>query len=60
MIQDYKEYHTENTVHFVIKLSPEQMAKVEAIGLHKFFKVLNATISDCNREENVSRSFLWL
>lgn len=39
MILDYKEYHTENTVHFVIKMSPDQMAKAEAIGLEKFFKV---------------------
>ncbi|ESP01683.1 hypothetical protein LOTGIDRAFT_146901, partial [Lottia gigantea] len=39
MITDYKEYHTESTVRFVIKMSPEKLAQAEAQGLHKVFKI---------------------
>ncbi|KAI9090852.1 DNA topoisomerase [Phlyctochytrium arcticum] len=38
-IQDYKEYHTDSLVHFVVTLSPEQMALAEAEGLEKKFKL---------------------
>lgn len=39
-LKDYKEYHTENTVHFVIKASPEYAAKMESsTTLEKDFKL---------------------
>lgn len=43
-ITDYKEYHTDVTVRFVVKMSPEQFAAAQRVGLHKFFK-LQKTIS---------------
>jgi DNA topoisomerase-2 len=39
MIADYKEYHTDTTVRFVVKLTPEQFAKFEEAGLHKSFRL---------------------
>ncbi|KAK7507966.1 hypothetical protein BaRGS_00000931 [Batillaria attramentaria] len=44
LIQDYKEYHTDTTVKFVVKMSPEKLAQAEETGLHKVFK-LQTTIS---------------
>ncbi|KAJ3158974.1 DNA topoisomerase 2 [Geranomyces michiganensis] len=38
-IKDYKEYHTDVTVHFVIELTPGQMAKAQEEGLLKKFKL---------------------
>ncbi|XP_074640102.1 DNA topoisomerase 2-alpha-like isoform X2 [Tubulanus polymorphus] len=38
-ITDYKEYHTDVTVRFVVKLTPEKLREAEAFGLHKFFKL---------------------
>ncbi|CAH8664527.1 unnamed protein product [Heterobilharzia americana] len=38
-ITDYKEYHTDVTVRFVVKMSPEKLREAEASGLHKFFKL---------------------
>ncbi|KAG8904381.1 DNA topoisomerase 2, partial [Tulasnella sp. 403] len=37
-VKDYKEYHTNTTVHFVITMTSEGMKKAEAEGLYKFFK----------------------
>ena len=38
-IKDYKEYHTDSSVHFVITLTEANMAKAEAEGLEKKFKI---------------------
>ncbi|KAI8823024.1 DNA topoisomerase, partial [Fimicolochytrium jonesii] len=38
-IKDYKEYHTDTSVHFVVQMTPEQMAKAEQEGLEKKFKM---------------------
>jgi len=38
-IEDFKEYHTEQTVHFVVTVSEAQMQKLEASGLEKAFKL---------------------
>ncbi|CAF0793170.1 unnamed protein product [Rotaria sordida] len=38
-ILDYKEYHTDTTVRFVVKLSHEQFTKLKAAGLHKSFRL---------------------
>ncbi|KAI9089602.1 DNA topoisomerase [Phlyctochytrium arcticum] len=40
-IKDYKEYHTDTSVHFVVELSDEQMAKAEAEGLEKKFRMVS-------------------
>ncbi|CAD5213174.1 unnamed protein product [Bursaphelenchus okinawaensis] len=45
-ITDFKEYHTEETVKFVVKMTPERLAYAERQGLHKVFKlqtVINTT-----------------
>ena len=36
---DYKEYHTDTTVKFVITLSADKMQAAEAVGFHKKFKL---------------------
>ncbi|TFY62387.1 hypothetical protein EVJ58_g3889 [Rhodofomes roseus] len=38
-IKDYKEYHNNMNVHFIINLEPKQMEKAEAQGLTEFFKL---------------------
>uniref|UniRef100_A0A8B9PM84 DNA topoisomerase 2 n=1 Tax=Apteryx owenii TaxID=8824 RepID=A0A8B9PM84_APTOW len=39
LITDYKEYHTDTTVKFIVKMSEEKLAEAEAVGLHKVFKL---------------------
>ncbi|XP_045925305.1 DNA topoisomerase 2-alpha isoform X2 [Micropterus dolomieu] len=39
LITDYKEYHTDTTVRFVVKMTPEKLSEAEAAGLHKVFKL---------------------
>ncbi|XP_028990955.1 DNA topoisomerase 2-alpha [Betta splendens] len=39
LITDYKEYHTDTTVRFVVKMTTEKLAEAEAAGLHKVFKL---------------------
>ncbi|CAJ0964566.1 unnamed protein product [Ranitomeya imitator] len=46
LISDYKEYHTDATVKFVVKMTEEKLAQAEAAGLHKVFK-LQTTLT-CN------------
>ncbi|XP_019745044.1 DNA topoisomerase 2-alpha isoform X2 [Hippocampus comes] len=41
LITDYKEYHTDTTVRFLIKMTEEKLREVEAAGLHKVFKLQN-------------------
>lgn len=36
---DYKEYHTDTTVRFVVYLTANKMAEVEQFGYHKKFKL---------------------
>jgi len=38
-IEEFREYHTENSVHFELKLSRDKMAKVERQGLEKVLKL---------------------
>ncbi|XP_050419519.1 DNA topoisomerase 2-alpha [Patella vulgata] len=42
MITDYKEYHTESTVRFVVKMTTQKLAQAEAQGIHKVFKIQNS------------------
>uniref|UniRef100_A0A8C3V2B1 DNA topoisomerase 2 n=1 Tax=Catharus ustulatus TaxID=91951 RepID=A0A8C3V2B1_CATUS len=46
LITDYKEYHTDTTVRFVVKMTEDKLAEAEAVGLHKVFK-LQTTLT-CN------------
>ncbi|RXM34757.1 DNA topoisomerase 2-alpha [Acipenser ruthenus] len=39
LITDYREYHTDTTVRFVVKMAEEKLAEAEAAGLHKVFKL---------------------
>ncbi|XP_068431670.1 DNA topoisomerase 2-beta [Clinocottus analis] len=39
LILDYKEYHTDTTVKFVVRMSEEKLAQAESVGLHKVFKL---------------------
>uniref|UniRef100_A0A8C6ZG45 DNA topoisomerase 2 n=1 Tax=Nothoprocta perdicaria TaxID=30464 RepID=A0A8C6ZG45_NOTPE len=39
LIVDYKEYHTDTTVKFIVKMSEEKLAEAKAVGLHKVFKL---------------------
>ncbi|KAM7370981.1 hypothetical protein PAMP_010487 [Pampus punctatissimus] len=41
LITDYKEYHTDSTVRFVVKMTAEKLREAEAAGLHKVFKLQN-------------------
>lgn len=38
-VKDYKEYHDNMNVHFVVTLDEKGMEKAEAQGLHEFFKL---------------------
>ncbi|XP_067144002.1 DNA topoisomerase 2-alpha-like [Centruroides vittatus] len=44
LITDYKEYHTDSTVKFVVTMNEEKLSKSEEQGLHKVFK-LQTTLS---------------
>jgi len=46
LINDYKEYHTDSTVKFLVRMSEDKLAQAEAAGLHKVFK-LQSTLT-CN------------
>ena len=46
VLTDYKEYHTDTTVKFVISMKPDTLMKFEEQGFHKVFKlqaVINLT-----------------
>ena len=45
--RDYKEYHTDVTVKFVLNMAEDKVAEAEATGLHKKFK-LEASINTSN------------
>ncbi|XP_058531382.1 DNA topoisomerase 2-alpha isoform X2 [Ochotona princeps] len=46
LITDYREYHTDTTVRFVVKMTEEKLAQAERVGLHKVFKL--QTSLTCN------------
>ena len=60
LYRDYKEYHTDVTVRFVVKMTPEKLAAAEREGLHKFFKI-QTTITTTSMvlfdDKNVLRRF---
>lgn len=46
-ITDYKEHHTDATVHFIVKMTPEKMAQAQKEGIEKKFK-LTSKVSTSN------------
>ncbi|KAI3380928.1 hypothetical protein SNEBB_005461 [Seison nebaliae] len=38
-LKDYKEYHTDTTVRFVVKILPEKMIEIMNQNIYKFFKI---------------------
>jgi len=46
-IVSFQEYHTDNTVSFVVNLTPQVMAAAEQVGLIKFFR-LEGTLTTTN------------
>ncbi|VTJ79892.1 Hypothetical predicted protein [Marmota monax] len=46
LITDYREYHTDTTVKFVVKMTEGKLAEAERVGLHKVFKL--QTSLTCN------------
>ncbi|KAM6451890.1 DNA topoisomerase 2-alpha isoform 1-T2 [Liasis olivaceus] len=46
LITDYKEYHTDTTVKFIITMSEQKLVEAEAAGIHKVFKL--QTPLSCN------------
>uniref|UniRef100_A0A1I8HWP8 DNA topoisomerase 2 n=1 Tax=Macrostomum lignano TaxID=282301 RepID=A0A1I8HWP8_9PLAT len=72
-IQDYKEYHTDTTVKFVVQMSADKLRDAEESGLHKFFKLQTSLTTsfmilfdqnDCikryNNVEEILREFFSL
>ncbi|XP_046659381.1 DNA topoisomerase 2-like isoform X2 [Homalodisca vitripennis] len=47
VISDYKEYHTDTTVRFVVTLSADKLLKLEEEGLHKAFKLQSSMSISC-------------
>ena len=39
LISDFKEYHTDTAVRFMVKMTTDQFKKAENVSLHKFFKL---------------------
>ncbi|KAJ1523093.1 DNA topoisomerase 2, partial [Nowakowskiella sp. JEL0078] len=59
-IKEYKEYHTDTLVHFVVTLTEENMAKAEAEGLEKKFKLTSSIATSnmvCFDRENRIRKY---
>ncbi|KAG7531692.1 hypothetical protein FFLO_04202 [Filobasidium floriforme] len=69
-LKDYKEYHTDTTVHFVITMSEAEMRKAEEEGLEKRFRMsspintsnmvcfdLNGKIRKYNTPEEILEDF---
>ncbi|XP_029428608.1 DNA topoisomerase 2-alpha [Rhinatrema bivittatum] len=46
LITDYKEYHTDTTIRFLVTMTEQKLAEAEAVGLHKVFKL--QTSLTCN------------
>ncbi|XP_058902464.1 DNA topoisomerase 2-alpha [Kogia breviceps] len=46
LITDYREYHTDTTVKFVVKMTEEKLAEAKRVGLHRVFKL--QTSLTCN------------
>ncbi|XP_065312691.1 DNA topoisomerase 2-alpha-like isoform X2 [Gordionus sp. m RMFG-2023] len=73
VILDYKEYNTDTTVKFVIKISKEKFRDAQKEGLHKFFKLqntistssmvlfdANGVINRYNSPLDILKDFFWV
>lgn len=52
--RDFKEYHTDTTVKFVVKMNAAKLREAEMEGLHKIFKLqttINISSMVCNLAE---------
>ena len=47
LYSDYKEYHTDTTVKFVVTLTEDKLREAQEIGIHKKFK-LESSINKSN------------
>lgn len=47
LYSDYKEYHTDTTVKFVVTLTEDKLREAQEIGIHKKFK-LESSINTSN------------
>lgn len=56
LFSDYKEYHTDTTVKFVVTLTAEKMEEARAAGIHKKFK-LESAINTSNMVSKVNVLF---
>lgn len=56
---DYKEYHTDTTVKFVVTMTEEQLSQAEREGLHKKFK-LDSSLHTTSMVNYVYNKFLGL
>lgn len=45
LINDFKEYHTEQFVKFIVKMNPEKLRRAEQEGLHKIFKLQSCIVT---------------
>ena len=54
--RDYKEYHTDTTVHFVVSMTEENLAQAEQEGILKKFK-LETSIATSSMVRNTYVSF---
>jgi len=60
-IRDYKEHHTDTSVHFVITMTKEQMAEAEKERIQKRFKLtttINTTNMVCFDREGRIKKFM--
>ena len=47
LYSDYKEYHTDTTVKFVVTLTEDKLREAQEMGIHKKFK-LESSINTSN------------
>ncbi|XP_064478636.1 DNA topoisomerase 2-alpha-like [Ornithodoros turicata] len=47
LITDYKEYHTDTTVRFVVTMTEEKLSRARDEGLHKVFKLQTTLSTSC-------------
>ena len=59
-ITDYKEHHTDQTVHFVVKMTPEKMEQAKKEGIEKKFKLVSKVSTSnmhCFNEQGVIQKY---
>ena len=69
MFRDYKEYHTDTTVRFIVKMTAENLRKAEDEGLHKCESPIRIQLNvihlnpfyfeDTSRSRRPSRPLQW-